>query len=336
MAIAVTAFAVPAQAASSSSEGGLGTKDPAKGTPVKIGIITNGKSRPSTRRIETPVAEATAKWINEYHDGIGGHPIELDHLRRPRRAEQGHRLREPDDPGQGRRRRDRPEQLSSERSGRRSARRGIPLYPLRRVATRTSSPTPRLDVRPRQRPRHACSEPASEWRRRTRRRRSSAVAIDVPAATQLLQGPRVRAVPEGRASKLELIPVAAGTADMTPQMQRVVTTTRRAWCSSSATTRSASPRSTGCAPPASRAGHHDPAVPHRRHPHRGAGRLPEGHPDLGHRARSRTRRTRRSSSTTPCSKSTGHRDVDKSRPSAASRCSPRSAASTSPTQDLEG
>ena len=76
MAIAVAAFAVPAQAASADS--GLGTKDPAKGTPVKIGFITDGKGTATDNSIESDVADASVKWINQYRNGIGGHPITLD------------------------------------------------------------------------------------------------------------------------------------------------------------------------------------------------------------------------------------------------------------------
>ena len=76
LAIAVAAFAVPAQAASSDS--GLGTKTPAKGTPVKIGFITDGKGTATDNSIESDVADASVKWINQYRNGIGGHPITLD------------------------------------------------------------------------------------------------------------------------------------------------------------------------------------------------------------------------------------------------------------------
>ena len=76
VAIAVAAFAAPAQAASSDS--GLGTKTPAKGTPVKIGFITDGKGPQNDNSIEGDVADATVKWVNQYRNGIGGHPIDLD------------------------------------------------------------------------------------------------------------------------------------------------------------------------------------------------------------------------------------------------------------------
>ena len=76
MAVAMSAFAVPAHAASSDSL--LGTKDPAKGTSVKIGLVTDGKGAATDNSIETPVTEAAVKWINQYRGGIAGRPIELD------------------------------------------------------------------------------------------------------------------------------------------------------------------------------------------------------------------------------------------------------------------
>ena len=74
-AIAVAAFAGPAQAAAADS--GLGTKNPAKGTPVKIGLIVDGKGSQIGNTIESDVADATVKGINQYKNGISGHPIEL-------------------------------------------------------------------------------------------------------------------------------------------------------------------------------------------------------------------------------------------------------------------
>src|SRR5688572_6527064 len=55
----------------------LGTKEPAKGTPLRIGLITDDKTASTDNSVETPVAEAAVDWINEYGNGIGGHPIEL-------------------------------------------------------------------------------------------------------------------------------------------------------------------------------------------------------------------------------------------------------------------
>jgi branched-chain amino acid transport system substrate-binding protein len=59
----------------------LGTPRPARGTPVKIGLLTDGADcaqcggAPAS---ETPVAEATVKWLNAYMNGLAGHPIQLD------------------------------------------------------------------------------------------------------------------------------------------------------------------------------------------------------------------------------------------------------------------
>ena len=68
----------PALAPTASNNKLLGTKNPAKGTPVKIGFVTNDKNDQTDNSIETPVADATVKWINDYMNGIGGHPIDLD------------------------------------------------------------------------------------------------------------------------------------------------------------------------------------------------------------------------------------------------------------------
>src|SRR5215510_1322235 len=56
----------------------LGTKNVAKGTPVKIGVISNGRTPTVDQSEETPVAQATAQWINQYQGGLGGRPIELE------------------------------------------------------------------------------------------------------------------------------------------------------------------------------------------------------------------------------------------------------------------
>jgi branched-chain amino acid transport system substrate-binding protein len=59
----------------------LGTPEPAQGTPVKVGLITDGADcaqcagAPAS---ETPVAQATVKWLNAYMGGLAGHQIDLD------------------------------------------------------------------------------------------------------------------------------------------------------------------------------------------------------------------------------------------------------------------
>lgn len=55
----------------------LGTPNPASGTPIKIGFVSDGKSANVDNSAEVPSAQATVKWINEYQGGLAGHPIEL-------------------------------------------------------------------------------------------------------------------------------------------------------------------------------------------------------------------------------------------------------------------
>ncbi|MDT3439110.1 MULTISPECIES: ABC transporter substrate-binding protein [unclassified Pseudofrankia] len=55
----------------------LGPSAPAKGAPVKIGIVTEGKSQVSDMSAQNTVADGTAKWLNEHRAGIAGRPIEL-------------------------------------------------------------------------------------------------------------------------------------------------------------------------------------------------------------------------------------------------------------------
>ncbi|MEX5712181.1 ABC transporter substrate-binding protein [Parafrankia sp. FMc6] len=57
--------------------GELGAAAPATGEPIRIGVITDGKSPVSDTSIQTRVAEATAAYLNQHRSGIGGRPIEL-------------------------------------------------------------------------------------------------------------------------------------------------------------------------------------------------------------------------------------------------------------------
>lgn len=58
----------------------LGEQNPASGTPVKVGFITDGgdcAECSDDAGFEQPTAEATVAWANEYLGGLAGHPIEL-------------------------------------------------------------------------------------------------------------------------------------------------------------------------------------------------------------------------------------------------------------------
>jgi len=214
MAIAVTAFAVPAQAASSDSL--LGPKVPAKGTPVKIGFVTDGKGSATDNSIETPVTEAAVKWINQYRNGIGGHPINLDTCVTggdPSKSVDCANQMIQDDVaavviGSNQFTQNTWTPLHAA---------GIPLF-----AAGIGNPTLLADTTTT----FGFGAGPSAFQnliigaaKAQKTKKVSAVVIDVPAATQILQDK----TPYQKAGiDMQMTPVALGTADMTPQMQKIV------------------------------------------------------------------------------------------------------------------
>ncbi|MDT3446279.1 MULTISPECIES: ABC transporter substrate-binding protein [unclassified Pseudofrankia] len=55
----------------------LGPVERATGAPVTLGVITDGASPTADHTNDNRVAEATAKYLNEHKGGLGGHPIEI-------------------------------------------------------------------------------------------------------------------------------------------------------------------------------------------------------------------------------------------------------------------
>ncbi|WP_307875170.1 ABC transporter substrate-binding protein [Frankia nepalensis] len=55
----------------------LGPVAPAKGEPVKIGVILEGKSTVSDMSVQDPVVDAAVQWLNEHRSGIEGRPIQV-------------------------------------------------------------------------------------------------------------------------------------------------------------------------------------------------------------------------------------------------------------------
>ena len=57
----------------------LGVPNKATGTPVKIGLLTTGgQCAGCTSQYEEPAARAAVAWLNDYKNGLAGHPITLD------------------------------------------------------------------------------------------------------------------------------------------------------------------------------------------------------------------------------------------------------------------
>lgn len=57
----------------------LGTPKKATGTPIKVGFVNDGKGAQIDNSGMWVVAQATAKYANEYLNGINGHVIEFEH-----------------------------------------------------------------------------------------------------------------------------------------------------------------------------------------------------------------------------------------------------------------
>lgn len=67
-----------ASAAGASSTSALGKPDPAKGTPVIVGMISDGGSGTvGTAPLVEQGAKMTVAWANAYKGGLAGHPIQL-------------------------------------------------------------------------------------------------------------------------------------------------------------------------------------------------------------------------------------------------------------------
>ena len=214
-----TAFAASASALTSARANNavLGTKNPAKGTPVKIGFVTDGKNPQSDNTIDTPVANATAKWINQYQNGIGGHPIVLD------------RCVDLNDPSKGT---DCANQMIQDNVaavvvGQDGVleniwtplhKAGIPLYIYGASNADVVADTQSTFV--------FLNGSATLLRlpagaaKAAHKKKVTVVAIDVPAATSFFKG-AAPAQYKAQGLDFKLVPVAAGTADMTPQMQQV-------------------------------------------------------------------------------------------------------------------
>lgn len=66
-----------ATSADASADALLGPVNQAKGTPVKIGMISDGKGSVTDLSFESTVADVTVKYLNDRKGGLAGHPIQL-------------------------------------------------------------------------------------------------------------------------------------------------------------------------------------------------------------------------------------------------------------------
>jgi branched-chain amino acid transport system substrate-binding protein len=192
--------------------------NPATGTPVKVGMINDGTSEGISNDINNTVGQATVKWLNERMKGLGGHPIELDLCVTN------------NDPGKAS---DCANQMVTDEvvavvvpaSAQVEAMwpvlqaKGIPVmfYGTGSAAVLADTKTGYSLSGPGQ---LLVDFPAGLAKAKSATN-VTAVVIDVPAALDFYKGGTPDAFAK-QGLKLEVVPVPPGTADMTPQMQQVV------------------------------------------------------------------------------------------------------------------
>ena len=215
--VGVTAL-VPASA-SVRTANVLGTKNPAKGTPVKIGFITDDVAGTTDNSIETPVVNAATQWINQYRNGVGGHPIQID--RCVTNGEPGKSL---DCANQMIADKVAAVIMGSNRTFQNSwdplHAAGIPVFAFAAgYPAALADPTSTFVFGTGTGALNALNIGAAQ-NMKPKSKKVSAVVIDVPAATD----PYKTTLPpiyKAAGLDLELNAIPAGTADMTPQMQKV-------------------------------------------------------------------------------------------------------------------
>lgn len=201
----------------SSADAVLGALNPAKGTPVVVGLISSGKTTGIDNQIEVDVAQATVKWWNEREGGIGGHPVQLAVC-----TDQA-------DPGKAG---DCANQLIQQNVV--AAMVGssavivnewqplhdahIPVFTLGGSAKLYQDPTSTFSVGS---PTAGIVDVSVQAAKDAHKTKITAMVIDVPAATDIYKS----AAPIIKAKygiDLTLVPIALGTPDMTPQAQRII------------------------------------------------------------------------------------------------------------------
>jgi branched-chain amino acid transport system substrate-binding protein len=195
----------------------LGPEDPASGEPLRIGFITDGQNAATDQSIELDVAEATVEFLNERRAGYAGRPIELVICEAQL------------DPGRGA---DCANQMVEE---------GVPVVAIGTTGVVESVWTPLHEagvptmffaasgdtVLGDTENTFAVSNPQAgnislpiTVAEENDLDKVTVIAIDVPAAYAGYEGSGAEAF-EDAGIELEVVRIAAGTADMTPQLQPV-------------------------------------------------------------------------------------------------------------------
>ncbi|WP_018635165.1 ABC transporter substrate-binding protein [Parafrankia elaeagni] len=207
----------PATGGTTEAQAALGPATPTSGEPVRIGIVSDGQGPAADLSYEFDVAEATASFLNEHRSGIAGRPIELvqcEALADPAKATDcANRMIEEDvvavvvgSSGAG-------EQIWEPLH---AAHVPVMFYTANGAGSLGDPEStfilsdqffPLVTL-----PVQVAKDEGAE--------KVTVVAIDLPVTTGLYQVTRPMFQSEG--IELDVIQIPAGTADMTPQMQRLV------------------------------------------------------------------------------------------------------------------
>jgi branched-chain amino acid transport system substrate-binding protein len=199
--------------------GGLGKKDVAKGEPVKIGMVSDGKSANLDNSFQIPVSEGIVEYINTYRGGVGGQPIELLHCETGQAnasksnecaneliAEGAVMIVMPDATG-----------VSAVHEVTAAAK--IPLFLYSITDTAVTTDTDRTFVL--YDPRAGVSALPISVAKDNKLKIVTPVVIDVPAATELYTSKSGQEPFKKAKLKLNVVPIPPGQADMTPQMTEI-------------------------------------------------------------------------------------------------------------------
>ncbi|MBL7629379.1 ABC transporter substrate-binding protein [Frankia sp. CN6] len=195
----------------------LGPVAKASGAPVRIGLISDGKSSIIDQSVEFEVGEATVSYLNEHRSGIAGRPIELVTCEAQsdpaKTADCANEMVEQD--------------VAAVVVGGVAAQEAAwtPLHDAGVPVVLYSTGTPALLADAKST--FTFADPAFgiigfplELAKKSGAKKVTAVVIDVPAAKGLLEASAPAAY-EKAGIEFEMVAVAPGTADMTPQMQQI-------------------------------------------------------------------------------------------------------------------
>ncbi|MCM3882566.1 ABC transporter substrate-binding protein [Frankia sp. R82] len=194
----------------------LGPADQAKGAPVRIGMVSDGKGPVSDLAYESRVADAAVSWLNAHRGGIAGRPIRLvtcEALADPAKGTDcGNRMVE--------------EKVAAVIVGSSSVGESIwqPVHAAKIPVMfgNTSAPGPLADrdtTFALTDPTYASINLPIEQARQKGLKKITTVAIDVPTVTAYFTS-AVGPAYHRAGLDFDLVSIPAGTADMTPQLQK--------------------------------------------------------------------------------------------------------------------